>query len=138
MRSTVITNIRKELEQNSDEHTQRSSHRFFKEPVQCYGVKTALVSGIAKRSFKEIAAEDKKGIFSLCEELFRSDYCEEAFIAAEWAYRLRDQYTPDDFARFDRWIERYINNWAKCDTLCNHAVGSFVDRYPEYVKHLKT
>jgi 3-methyladenine DNA glycosylase AlkD len=26
---------------------------------------------------------------------------------------------------FERWLNNYINNWAKCDTLCNHAIGSF-------------
>jgi 3-methyladenine DNA glycosylase AlkD len=31
----------------------------------------------------------------------------------------------------------YVNNWAKCDTLCNHAVGSFIEMYPECVESLK-
>jgi len=73
----------------------------------------------------------------LCEELFRSDYGEEAFIAAEWAYRMHKSYEPADFAVFERWVEKYVNNWAKCDTLCNHAVGAFIEKYPEYVKKLK-
>ena len=38
---------------------------------------------------------------------------------------------------FRCWIDRYINNWAKCDTLCNHTIGSFIEKYPEYVDRLK-
>jgi 3-methyladenine DNA glycosylase AlkD len=30
-----------------------------------------------------------------------------------------------------------VNNWADCDTLCNHTVGTFVMMYPEYVRELK-
>ena len=114
------------------------SSRFFKEEVLCYGVKSALVGKIAKNYFNEIKSENKKEIFALCEELFRSDYCEEAYIAAEWAYQVRNDYSEDDFFIFERWIENYINNWAKCDTLCNHAVGSFIEKFPAYMENLKT
>ncbi|RPJ74102.1 MAG: DNA alkylation repair protein, partial [Alphaproteobacteria bacterium] len=82
--------------------------------------------------------EDKKEIFALCEELLSSDYCEEAFIASEWAYQVRKDYSKDDFFKFESWIEKYVNNWAKCDTLCNHAVGSFIEKYPAYMVNLKT
>jgi len=76
-------------------------------------------------------------VFALCEELFRSDYCEEAFIASDWAYQVRNNYSEYDFFTFERWIENYVNNWAKCDTLCNHAVGSFIEKFPAYIANLK-
>jgi 3-methyladenine DNA glycosylase AlkD len=77
-------------------------------------------------------------VFALCEELLRSDYCEEAFIAAEWAYMVRNRYSEDDFFTFECWIEKYVNNWAKCDTLCNHSVGTFIEKFPSYLANLKT
>lgn len=46
----IIEKIRRELQENSDEHTRQSGQRFFKESVNIYGVKTALVSKIAKES----------------------------------------------------------------------------------------
>jgi 3-methyladenine DNA glycosylase AlkD len=79
----------------------------------------------------------KREIFRLCEELLKSDYCEEAFIACDWAYRQRKEFKPDDFSIFDSWLNKYINNWAKCDTLCNHTVGSFVEMYPRFIENLK-
>jgi 3-methyladenine DNA glycosylase AlkD len=24
---------------------------------------------------------------------------------------------------FEIWFEKYVTNWATCDTLCNHTVG---------------
>jgi 3-methyladenine DNA glycosylase AlkD len=31
-----------------------------------------------------------------------------------------------------------VDNWATCDTLCNHTVGAFVEMYPSYVQGLKS
>lgn len=138
MDKNIIARIRQDLTLNADEKTKNSSSRFFKENITSYGVKSALVGKIAKDYFKEIKNEDKQEIFTLCEELFQSDYIEEAFIASEWAYQVRDKYSEDDFFTFERWIEKYINNWAKCDTLCNHAVGSFIEKFPSYIANLKT
>lgn len=138
MEANIVSRIREDLALSVDEKTKASSSRFFKEEVLCYGVKSALVGRIAKNYFNEIESENKKIIFSLCEELFRSDYCEEAYIAAEWAYQVREAYSEDDFFIFEMWIKNYINNWAKCDTLCNHAVGSFIEKFPAYIENLKT
>jgi 3-methyladenine DNA glycosylase AlkD len=30
-----------------------------------------------------------------------------------------------------------VSNWAACDTLCNHTIGSFLEMYPDYVSNLK-
>jgi 3-methyladenine DNA glycosylase AlkD len=76
-------------------------------------------------------------IFVLCEGLLKPDYMEEAFIVFEWAYRLRGEYQPEDFVVSENWLNNYVNNWAKCDTLYNHTIGSFVEKYPRYIANLK-
>jgi 3-methyladenine DNA glycosylase AlkD len=137
MEPEVLVALREELVQNIDENTRDRAQRFFKEEVKFYGVKSAVVRGIAKKYFREIKSNEKAEIFSLCEDLLQSDYGEEAFIAFEWAYSLRKYYEPSDFQVFEKWVEIYVNNWAKCDTLCNHTLGSFVEQYPEYIENLK-
>ncbi len=137
MKDNVITAVRRELEENADEKTRKSSQRFFKEEAKLHGVKASVVREIAKRHNRDIKDLDKEAIFSICEELLKSDFGEEAFIAFEWAYSLRKKYEPSDFFVFERWLIGYVNNWAKCDALCNHALGSFIEIYPEYVDNLK-
>ncbi len=133
----VLAAVREELLQNVDERTRDGAQRFFKEEVRFHGVKGAVVRNIAKKYFRGVKGSGKQEIFSLCEKLLESDYGEEAFIAFEWAYSIRKDYEPADFLIFERWIQKYVNNWAKCDTLCNHAAGSFIEKYPEYIKNLK-
>jgi 3-methyladenine DNA glycosylase AlkD len=137
MPTDVIASIREELKQQIDEKTKNSAKSFFKEPVTFYGVKTATVNNIARKYFLAIKNLGKEEIFSLCEQLLKSDYGEEAFIAFNWSYRLAGQYRPSDFNLFQRWLSQYVNNWAKCDTLCNHTIGAFIERYPEHINGLK-
>lgn len=125
----IISKIRKELKENVDEEYRKNNFNFFKEPIKCHGVRNPVVRKISKDCFKEIKDRDKKDIFLLCEELLKSGYNEEAKIAFEWTYILRNQYEPKDFRTFERWLKKYVNNWGKCDDFCNHSVGEFVQQF---------
>jgi len=133
----IISRIRTDLKSNADAVTQKSFQRFFKEGVKCYGVKTGIVGKIAAKYWKDIEPFDKKEIFKLCEELYRSDYCEEAFIVSWWVPKLTDKFELKDLILFKKWIEKYINNWAKCDGFCNHTIGNFIEKYPQSIKQIK-
>jgi 3-methyladenine DNA glycosylase AlkD len=133
----TIQKIRESLKENIDNKTQKSFQRFFKEEVKYYGVKTAMVRKIANKFWKEIKTLEKLNIFNLCELLFSSDYCEEAFIVAFWLPKITDEFEPDDWIVFKNWIEKYVNNWAKCDGFCNHTMRSFLVKYPTFIEELK-
>jgi len=137
MKKQVLCNLRKELEENIDENTKNTAQRFFKEKIKVYGIKTAIVSSISKKYYNEIKDLDKKEIFKLCEDLFSSGFMEESFIACNWSYVLNKDYEEKDFLIFEKWLEKYVDNWATCDTLCNHTVGAFVEEFPDYIKELK-
>ncbi|MDG6228637.1 MAG: DNA alkylation repair protein [Candidatus Thermoplasmatota archaeon] len=136
--SDIIQSLREELQQNIDEHTRNTAQRFFKEQIKVYGIKTATVSKISRRYFSELQGLDKTEIFTVCDTLFSSGFLEESFIACNWSYYLKDRFEEKDFFVFERWLGEYINNWASCDTLCNHTVGAFLELYPAYIKNIKT
>ena len=133
---SILAQIRHELEALANPEVQTSSQRFFKDDILSYGIKTATVTALAKKYWKEVKNRPKPEIFALCEELYRSGYLEESFIVAHWAHALSGRYGRADLAIFRRWIETYVTNWASCDGLCNHAVGEFVERYPECIDEL--
>lgn len=135
--SEIIDKIREELIQDADEKTKSSGERFFKEEVKLYGLKSAEVSRISKEYYKTIRDKSKIHIFSLCDELWNSGYMEESFVACNWAYNMHKQYEPADFDVFEKWVNIYIGNWAACDTLCNHTVGTFIEMYPSFLSVLK-
>ena len=135
--NSLVERVRLELKESADEKTKQSFDRFFKEKVTCYGVKTGVVGKIAKKYWNEAKSCSKTEVFALCEELYRSGMTEEAFVAAFWLPNMIDKFEPEDMATFKKWIERYVDNWAKCDGLSNHTVGGFIEKYPSCVDELK-
>ena len=136
--TNVLTQIRSDLKATTDAKTQKSFQRFFKENVKYYGVKTETVGKIAKKYWPRVKTFDKKTIFALCEELYRSDYTEEAFIVSYWLPEYIDNLEPRDLATFKQWIDCYINNWAKCDGFCNHTIGDLIQKYPQTIGEVKS
>lgn len=134
----IVTNIRKDLKKNSEKKTKESSKRFFKEEVVLYGVKSAIVSKIAKKYFQEIKELNKKELFLICEELLKSNYCEEAYIVSNWLPKRIDLLEKKDIKIFKKWIDLYINNWAKCDGFCNHTIGDLLEKFPEILPEIKS
>jgi 3-methyladenine DNA glycosylase AlkD len=135
--SKILEDLRSELIRNADEKTKLSGERFFRESVTMYGIRSATVIRIGKDHFKNITDKSKSHIFCLCDELWKSGIMEESFVACNWSYYVHKNYEPSDFEVFEKWVNNYINNWASCDTLCNHTVGSFIEMYPEYLSGLK-
>ncbi len=133
----ILDNLRKELKANSDPKTKQSFQRFFKEGAKCYGVKTGVVGKIAGKYWNQAKLLSKEKIFSLCTKLYSSGFCEEAFVVSMWVPNLTNQFAPSDFKIFENWINKYVDNWAKCDGFCNHTVGNFVQKYPKFVNKLK-
>jgi 3-methyladenine DNA glycosylase AlkD len=133
----TVNEIRKELIAKSDEKVKASGERFFKEAVKMYGLRSALVTEISRDHFRNLSDNSKTNVFHICEELWKSGYMEESFIACNWSYQVRKEYEQADFKVFENWVKMYVNNWASCDTLCNHTVGTIVELYPELMAELK-
>lgn len=139
MKEKMLVEVRRALIERIDEKTLESSNRFFKEGEEAlvHGVKMNEVSKVGKEFYTRIKERPKTEIFELCEELWKSGYLEEAVVACIWSESLYKKYEPSDFKVFEHWLADYVNNWADCDTLCNHTIGTFVMMYPEYINELK-
>jgi len=135
---SLIAEIRADLKANADEQTKQSAQRYFKEKAIFYGVKTGTVGKIAKKYWPQAKTYSKLSLFELCEELLSSDYTEEAFIVNIWMPNYMPRLGPSDLATFRRWIDCYINNWAKCDGFCNHTIGDLIMKYPEIAGEVRS
>ena len=134
----VIDLLREDLIKNSNEKARIAGQRYFKEEIKSYGVKNPIVHKLSKSYFKEIKSLGKKEIFNLCDILWQSEYIEESIVACDFTYSLRKEYVKSDFEVFKNWIYNNVNNWASCDTFCNHTIGDFVMKYPEFLEQLLT
>jgi 3-methyladenine DNA glycosylase AlkD len=137
LRDDLISDLRRELTKNSSEELQKSMQYFFKDNIRCYGIKSATTGLIGKAYLKIIKNKPKSEIFKLCEELWQSGFLEESIIACNWSYSISRDFQLSDIKVFENWINTYVNNWASCDTFCNHTVGKFIEMYPATISELK-
>lgn len=133
----ILEEVRRKLREKANEKDRLSGERFFREEIKLYGMKAREVIQIAKAYNPELKNMSKKEIFALCDDLWESGYFEEAAMACEWAYAQRRRFEPADFLLFEKWVTQNVSNWAACDTLCNHTIGSFLEMYPGYLEELK-
>jgi 3-methyladenine DNA glycosylase AlkD len=94
---------------------------------------TSVVRAIGRAHYAEVKPLDKAALFDLCEALLETGDWRLRIIAFAWAYRRRRQYTVSDFARFERWLRRYVDGWGSCDDVCTHAFGALLYQYPALV-----
>lgn len=126
--------LEKELMPHIDPVYRDGSRRFFKEQVRNLGVRTPIVRKIARKHFPK--GSSKRQIFASCETLLDTGLMEYSSIAFSWAYKIKDQFIASDITRFEKWIQKYVDNWALCDDFCTHSVGHLIYSYPETIPRL--
>lgn len=120
----------------SDEQVKNSSQRYFKEKINVLGVKAPDVKKISRHFRNEIKFFSKNEIFQLCELLWLSGYLEESFLACDLSFCISKSYKKEDIETFEKWIKNYVNNWASCDTFCNHNVGTILEMHEDLTDRL--
>jgi 3-methyladenine DNA glycosylase AlkD len=138
IKQEIIEIVRSELINMGSEVRQLQTKRFFRERIECYGITNPETHALSKEIFQHIKHLSKEEVFEICTILWESGFLEESIIACNWSYKFHKQYLPTDFEQMAYWIRACVNNWASCDTLCNHTVGSFIEMYPEYINQLIT
>lgn len=133
----LVTEIQNKLVEISNSEFVISSQSFFKEPVKIRGVRTPVVQKLARGYFGQIDKMNRADVFKLCDDLMASDYMEDFFVACEFAYRIRPKFEFNDFKTLEGFVKKYVNNWAKCDTFCNHTIGSFIEKFPKIIPEIK-
>ena len=99
---------------------------------------TPAVRKIARDSFAWVRTMPKAELFELCERLLDSGTWEQRTIAFEWAFRIRRQFSAQDFTRFESWLAQYVDGWGSCDDFCTHAFGDLLFKFPEHIPRVKT
>lgn len=132
VRRSIVSDLKREVEPEY----RRGAERYIKEGIVLYGVRVTKVRRIAAKHFKTVKGFGTDQVLTFCDRMVRSEYAEEKVIAFDWAYRLRRKYTPAHFKLFESWLKKYVGNWGACDDLCRHALGAFVQEFPQYLPNV--
>ena len=128
----IMEKIRRELKAADKPENKLDYQRFFKEKLkERYGLKTAVLRRIINDCYKDVKNLSKDEILDICDELLESDIGYGLSFAFSWAEKLHGNYEKSDFNRFERWLKKYVDNWASCDSLCGGAMGYLIFQFPE-------
>lgn len=147
MKSTepFIRRILEDLRRGANADRAASNQRFFKEPVERHGWRTADLRRYAAGMAREIETSGgTELVFDVADNLFlNKKKGEEAHVAVmlldpqgRKLLRGKDSFlNAAHFRRLERWIPRIVS-WDECDDLCHTLLGPMILAYPSYVRQL--
>jgi 3-methyladenine DNA glycosylase AlkD len=133
----LLTRIRSELKAQASPAVRESMQRFSREPLNTYGVPTAVVRKIEQAAWREVRPWPAEQLNQLCEALWRSGKLEEAAVALGLYRRLKKRCGEAEFALFERWLDRYVDNWGSCDGLATWLLAASIENRPELISRLE-
>lgn len=130
----ILSKIRTEIARHDKPENRLDYQKFFKEKLEePVSIKTAILRKISNNCFKDVKDRPAAEMLDICDELLESGERYTRFFAFDWAEKVKGQYRKSDFARFERWLKDYVNNWGNCDSLCCGALGHLIKQYPDLV-----
>jgi len=133
MTTRIISRVVEELNTHVD--PSYNLQYFFKEPIKALGVRSPDIWKIMRKTFPKHLS--KKDLINECGKLLDQGIYEYSVIAFHWAYLSRDKFDLSDFATFEGWLYKYVDNWGLCDTYAPYVLNHFLTNYPELISNVK-
>ena len=137
-RNELLEFIRSRLRNAATEKDRAAIRRFFREPVDPYGVPAALVHELTRYALpilRERTAAARDRFFN---ELMKSGKHEEGMLVIYLARRFTRGCGVCEFKLWESWIDRYVTNWAHCDGISMHLIGAAIANEPELAPQLES
>ena len=111
----ALAHLRARLAALADQRTKEGMQRYFQNAITAYGVPAPKVKKLAQEMYRVVKPWPPKERNYFCAQLFKSGISEEGALAI-YLYRYFSRSCHKcEFKMFERWVERYVDNWAWCD-----------------------
>jgi 3-methyladenine DNA glycosylase AlkD len=126
----TLERLRTQLRESGSEEGRRTAARFFAHPIEAYGVRATVLQQMARELGPRVKQWPLAERNRLCTELMKSGITEESALAVYVYFRFKRQCARCEFQLFERWIDRYVSNWAACDAVSTKLVAACVENEP--------
>ena len=123
-----------ETRRHYDEGKAAGARRYFKEPINCWGIPMPVCKEIAA-SFYPRLNDDLQLNIEVVGELHRQSIFEVAVVGDYMLSRMKKHLTPSHFDTFDQWVDT-LTNWANTDGMCTSLVSETVRKDPRLIGRL--
>jgi len=134
MKGSIVAEIREEIGRLSSPQKREKASRFFREPVETYGLSAREVGELSKRFYPRFGGNIGLTL-EVAEELLESGVLDEASVGILLMMRFTRRFKPELFDVFDGWVD-HLTNWANTDGLSTGLISKAVRLDPGLVKRL--
>jgi 3-methyladenine DNA glycosylase AlkD len=128
--------VREQLRRAVDAEFGEGQRRFFQHEVDTYGVRGPELKAIARSLYREVKGWPAADRNKLCTELWKSRKLEEGALVCYIYRRFEEQCRTCEFKLFERWLDRYVHNWAHCDGLSSWLLAASIANEPSLIREL--
>ena len=132
----LLTRLRRQLADAAEPDFAAGVRNFFREPVDPYGVRSAKLHPIESALYRDIKRWPRTERDRLMVALWESGKLEEGVIVAHVYRRFSKEFGEREFALFERWLNRYVNNWSHCDGLASWLLAGAIRNRPRLIEKL--
>lgn len=105
--------------------------RFFKHEVDTRGVRQAALAPVIRETARAVRDWTTTERNALMKRLWESGKLEDGVLACHVYRRFARSCAACEFKLFERWIDRYVRNWAHCDGVGTFLVAACIANEPE-------
>jgi len=134
--SSLAEEIEEEARRLGDQEWERQLKRYFREPIEAYGLTMAQIKELAKKYYPRVKG-DLDTAMNLAETLLKTGNLTLASVGLEVLDRFRRKLGPQHLDEFDEWVD-HLTNWATTDTLAAHMISASVAGDLSKVERLMT
>jgi 3-methyladenine DNA glycosylase AlkD len=130
----ITEEIIAEMHRHYDAKRADASRRYFREPVEAWGLSMSLCKKIAVDFYPRIKGDTNLAI-EIVGELHRKGVLEVAIVGDYMLKKMKSRLTPSHFNIFDAWVDT-LTNWANTDSLCTGIIAETIRRDPKLVERV--
>jgi 3-methyladenine DNA glycosylase AlkD len=136
----LLQQTRSRLQVAVDPVYQEGATRFFRgtegQEANVQGVRAADLKKIEQFVYREVKywPADQRNHF--CNELWKSGVMEEGALVCHLYRRFEKSCAVPEFDLFEKWIDRYVRNWAHCDGVSTFLIAACLDNERSLIARL--
>ena len=134
--AALLKSVRQQLRNAAEPEFAAGVRNFFREPVEPYGVRGGKLLTIKAAVYREVKHWPKTERDRLMVALWESGKLEEGIIVCHVCRRFAKEFSEREFALFERWLNRYVRNWAHCDGVASWLLAGAIRNQPRLLGKL--
>jgi 3-methyladenine DNA glycosylase AlkD len=137
MPEQAAAQIVRELRKLGDPRKAASAQRFFKEPVETFGVDTPTVRRVGRVWIARLRGSwHLAEAVACCDRLFQFPHLETRAVGFVILAAFHKEFDLALFRRAERWVRRHLDNWASVDVFATLVLAPLLRQHPQLARQL--